>query len=131
MLFPSEPCPLESHTHYCLSSFVRPNIFRVLSLPALPVGEPFGLVLGMIVSHGHLVLSFSSAPTASTIPKADITQSNEKPFNWMLCCQQSLYATVQTYNHPIQWLCCTVVSQMASPLNTTIHPIATTCQLPP
>ena len=85
---------IELHTHYCLSCFVRPNIFRVLSLPALPVGEPFGLVLGMIVSHGHLVLSFSSAPTASTIPKADITQSNEKPFNWMLCCQQSLYATM-------------------------------------
>ena len=32
MLFPSEPCPLESHTHYCLLSFERPNFFGVKSV---------------------------------------------------------------------------------------------------
>ena len=54
------------------------QLFQSVSLLALPVGEPFGLVLGMVVSLSHLVPPFSSAPNTSIIPKADIVQLNKK-----------------------------------------------------
>ncbi len=56
------------------------QLFQRVSLLALPVGEPFGLVLGMVVSHSHLVPPFSSAPNTSTIPKADIVHQKQNPW---------------------------------------------------
>jgi hypothetical protein len=73
--------PLRNAYPLLLIQLERPNIFRVLSLPALPVGEPFGLVLGMVVSHGHLVPPVSPSPNTSIIPKDGIDPTKGKPLD--------------------------------------------------